>query len=81
MSSTNETRRAAAKWGENPTYQHDVVDSWTACTECGTPIRRNVETGKPGHWRACACPDLLWRLDYKQGWRPVRQPAAAGPPS
>lgn len=50
----NNQARARAVLSEQPTYLHQVIEYWPACTECGEPIRG-------WSWpRTCGCPDAVW---------------------
>ncbi|GJF05001.1 hypothetical protein [Pseudonocardia sp. D17] len=67
VEAANERRRAAARERGEATYPAEVIELWPACVVCGWPIRRNVDGPGPGLWRACRCPDVLWRVDPVEG--------------
>jgi hypothetical protein len=50
-----------------PTYRKQVIDYWPACIECDAPIRRSISTGRPGMWRTCNCPGVVWHATA-HGW-------------
>lgn len=69
MSRNDKVRKAAIEGGQD-TYQHEVIEYWAACCVCCKPIKRNaLNTGRPGVWRICACPGVLWNYSYaSNGW-------------
>jgi hypothetical protein len=73
---TNADARRAALAAKRETFPLLVTELWTACTACGQAIRRNVDIGRPGLYRACCCPGALWRCS-PNGWE--RLPTAGTP--
>ncbi len=71
----NERARARAAKTGRATYLHEVTDHWPACTECGTPIRRNLEVGRIGLWRGCGCIGVAWTCG-PDGWERRAMPGA-----
>lgn len=67
VEAANQRARAAAERAGRPTYHHQVVTGWTGCTVCGKPIQHNVDVPRPGVWRSCGCPGVLWRT-VVGGW-------------
>lgn len=63
----NERTRAAAVKAGRATYLHEVVDLWPACATCASPIRWNVDVGRPGLWRTCGCDGVAWVCGVN-GW-------------
>lgn len=60
FSRANERARAGAKKAGRWTYQHQVIDAWPGCVDCGQPIRG----GAVDRYRRCGCPGRRWDHDY-----------------
>ncbi len=63
----NERARAAAAKAGRATFQCQVIDHWPACTVCGITLRRNIDIGRIGLWRACGCDGVAWSSG-RDGW-------------
>ena len=64
----NKQARQAAQTAGHNTYLHQVVDHWPACTDCGSPIRREVKIPSTRlHGRGCNCPGVIWTVDFTGG--------------
>lgn len=59
----NEKSRARAAKADKATYLHDVVETWSACTLCGVPIRSRIT----GRFRFCGCPGVRWDWPFTPG--------------
>lgn len=68
MNRANNAARTRARAAGRDTYPHEVLEMWTGCVECGEPIIQNViKIDRPGLYRSCECPDVLWRC-LGLGW-------------
>lgn len=63
----NKQARDVARQTGRATYQHEVIEMWIACTDCGDPIRHNL-SGGIGIRRSCGCIGRVWTCDSR-GWR------------
>lgn len=70
----NERARSAARKTGHAIYQHQVVDAWPGCVDCGLPIRPRPFDSR----RKCGCPGRLWRSDYGHGGWVIEPAALAG---
>jgi hypothetical protein len=71
MVSDNERARARAIAAGKDTFPYEVVETWAGCVTCGRRIFRTaLNVKRPGLYRLCACPGVVWQQDvYGQGWK------------
>lgn len=78
MVSNNERARARAIAAGKDTFPYEVVETWAGCVTCGRRIFRTaLNVKRPGLYRLCACPGVIWesRAVIGGGWVRVEENA------
>jgi hypothetical protein len=68
----NTAARERATAAGHDTYHHEVVDTWPACTACGSRIRNLPDQST--YYRVCRCVGVIWTAT-SAGWRKITPPA------